>query len=119
MTSKRSLACLVEELEEALKEKSDIKRENHYVFDQVSALNKRIKLAKDDILSELNEIGEETIEVGNSIVSLKRTVKENHDSHLLQQKMEKEKFAEYTAAVQETKDSVQVKPRKKKKETTV
>ena len=80
---------------------------------------KRIKALKDEILIELNAIGEESIEVGNSIVSLKRTIKENHDASLLQEKMEKEKFEEYTAAVQETKDSVQVKPRKKKKTSVV
>ena len=115
MAQKRSLAYLVEELEGISNEKAELKREYQRVFDEVTSQNKRIKALKDEILTELNEIGEESIEVGNSVVSLKRTVKENHDASLLQEKMEKEKFEEYTAAVQETKDSVQVKPRKKKK----
>lgn len=102
MARKRSLANLVEDLEDALNEKSDLKREHQQVFNQVSALNKRIKLAKDEILNELNEIGEESIEICNSVVSLKRTVKENHDANLLPD------------AVYELKETVQIKPRKKK-----
>lgn len=114
MAPKRTLAHLVEQLEEALAEKTDLKREHQHVFEQVSSLNKRIKLAKEDILKEFNEIGEETIEIGNSVVSLKRTTKENHDSSLIKSKMDAEKFEEYSEAVFEMKESVQVKPRKKK-----
>lgn len=115
MAPKPTLSHLVEHLEEALAERTDLKRENQHVFDQISALNKRIKLAKDDILKELNEIGEESIEIGNSVVSLKRTVRENHDSGLLKSKMDAIQFEEYTEAVSELKESVQVKPRKKKR----
>lgn len=119
MAPKRSLAYLVEELEGISKEKAELKREYQRVFDEVTSQNKRIKALKDEILTELNQIGEESIEVGNSVVSLKRTVKENHDARLLQEKMDAEKFNEYTEAVSELKESVQLKPRKKKKGATV
>ena len=45
--------------------------------------------------------------------------KENHDSGLIKSKMDAAMFEEYSEAVSELKEFVQVKPRKKKKEATV
>lgn len=117
MSSKRSLACLVDELEIISKEKAELKREHQKVFDEVTSQNKRIKALKDEILCELNEIGEESVEVGNCIVSLKSTIRDNHELSLLQAKMDEERFREYAAQIQETKQSVKVTPLKKKKQT--